>query len=156
LIRIKAAAAAYSNLPPDFGRPAVRSIKLTPRPMADGPVNIALLVGSVLTVLAAGGAPVMAATGPDAAAGRIVAQRACGGCHAVAEGPSPLAVAPPFRTLRSRGAIDALLERGMLADHPPSLEEGRRPPHPDMPQVTLGPDEVAHLKTYLHALNDRD
>lgn len=98
------------------------------------------ILASVL-ILAGG-----AARAAEPAAGRLVAQRSCGGCHAVADGPSPLAAAPPFRTLYLRygdGGLGALLDRGMLADHPRPLEEGSRSPNGIMPQVALETDEVA-------------
>lgn len=89
------------------------------------------------------------------AAGLLVAQRNCGGCHAVATGASPLADAPPFRTLHTRygaGGLAELLERGMLADHPRALDEGARTPNPRMPAAKLGEDEVASLVAYLRSL----
>ena len=89
------------------------------------------------------------------AAGRLIAQRNCGGCHAVGPGESPLAAAPPFRLLHRRygaGGLEPLLRRGMLADHPNPLEEGRRAANPVMPSVSLGEDEVANLTAYLRSL----
>jgi mono/diheme cytochrome c family protein len=112
-----------------------------------------VIVGAALAL--ASGRPVHAPD-PQVEAGRIVAERACGGCHAVGEGPSPHPKAPPFRTLGRRGPIDGLLERGMLADHPRALEEGRRDSHPDMPTLRLEPDEIANLVAYLRDLNGED
>jgi mono/diheme cytochrome c family protein len=98
----------------------------------------------------------LAAAAPgEIAAGRLVAERNCGGCHAVASGDSPLADAPPFRLLHRRygpGGLESLLQRGMLADHPGRLEEGRRPSNPRMPAVVLEDDEFAHLAAYLRSL----
>lgn len=89
--------------------------------------------------------------------GQRVAQRACGGCHAVAEGASPLADAPPFRNLHRRypaGGLPQLLAEGMLpADRP--QEEGSRPGHPRMPEAQLDLDEVAALTAYLRSLEPR-
>lgn len=86
--------------------------------------------------------------------GQRVAQRSCGGCHAVADGPSPLADAPPFRDLHRRypaGGLKQLLDEGMLPSTRP-LEEGSRPGHPRMPEAKLDLDEVAALTAYLRGL----
>jgi mono/diheme cytochrome c family protein len=88
-------------------------------------------------------------------AGERVAQRNCGGCHAVAgEGASPLALAPPFRDIHLRyraGGLEQLLREGML--QPESMpEEGSPPRHPIMPMIDLGVDEVAELTAYLKSL----
>lgn len=124
-------------------------------------VRPALMTG-VLALLAAcanGGAAdsAPAAATPAAATiayGQRIAERSCGGCHAVGEGASPLADAPPFRTLHRRypaGGLAQLLEEGML---PPTTmqEEGSRPTHPRMPVATLDPDEVSALTAYLRSL----
>lgn len=104
--------------------------------------------------------PAPAAATPSSATliyGQRIAQSSCGGCHAVADGPSPLADAPPFRTLHRRypaGGLAQLLEEGMLpADRP--LEEGSQPTHPRMPTAALGSDEVAALTAYLRSLEPR-
>jgi mono/diheme cytochrome c family protein len=113
---------------------------------------------SVLAVLAAAWTLAAAPTGaeaPTVQAGRLVAQRNCGGCHAVAEGASPFADAPPFRTLHQRygaGGLAELLERGMLADHPHRLDEGPGEPNPRMPAMRLDEDEIANLVAYLRSL----
>ena len=88
------------------------------------------------------------------AAGRVVARRNCGGCHATGQGASPLAGAPPFRELYRRypaGGLEQLLQEGMLAPEE-APEEGSARRHPRMPQVSLGPDEVANLKAFLQSL----
>jgi mono/diheme cytochrome c family protein len=40
-----------------------------------------------------------AARAGDAAEGERLARRACGYCHAIAAGPSPMAAAPPFASI---------------------------------------------------------
>lgn len=90
----------------------------------------------------------------DVAYGQRLAQRYCGGCHAVGAGPSPNPDSPPFRKLYKRyraGGLDALLSEGMLAPTNPS-EEGSPRLHPRMPQAVLGEDQIAALKAYLHSL----
>lgn len=89
--------------------------------------------------------------------GRGVAQRNCGGCHAVAQGASPLADAPPFRDLWRRypkGRLDLVLQEGML--RPSRMpEEGSPLTHPRMPMADLGEDEVTALRAYLRSLDPR-
>lgn len=91
---------------------------------------------------------------PDVAFGRRLAERNCGACHAIGDGASPNPRSPPFRDLYRRyppAGLDALLSEGMLAPEVRPEEGGGRR-HPWMPQVRLGPDEVAALKAYLHSL----
>jgi mono/diheme cytochrome c family protein len=102
-----------------------------------------------------GAAPALAETpNPDVAAGRRIAERNCGGCHAVAQGFSPLADAPPFRDIHRRypaGGLPQILQEGMVAPLRPP-EEGSVPHHPRMPMAELGDDEVAALTAYLKSL----
>ncbi|CAN5529428.1 hypothetical protein BH10PSE3_BH10PSE3_26940 [soil metagenome] len=90
----------------------------------------------------------------DAIAGQRVAQRNCGGCHAVAKGASPLDDAPPFRDLHKRyraGGLAQLLREGML--QPLRMpEEGSPRRHPRMPMAVLGDDEITQLTAYLKSL----
>jgi len=98
-----------------------------------------------------------AAERADVAAGRAIAARNCGVCHATAAGRSPLPDAPPFRRLYRRyrpGGLGALLQEGMLPPDEPA-DEGAQVRHPRMPIVPLGPDEVAELKAYLRSLDPR-
>lgn len=91
------------------------------------------------------------------ASGQRLAQRHCGGCHAVTGAVSPLADAPPFSQLFTRyrpGRLDAILAEGMLAP-PQRPEEGSPRTHPRMPTAQLDDDEVADLKAYLRSLDPR-
>jgi len=111
-----------------------------------------ILIAATLLSLSAGG--LVRAASPEAALGRRIAQRNCGGCHAIGAGRSPNPDSPPFRRLYrryGRGGLDRLLTEGMLAspDRPDEVGPGV---HPRMPQVTLSEDEVAALKAYLHSL----
>ena len=113
----------------------------------------------VLVILVAGAlaSTAQAADSGKAAAGERVARSACGGCHATAQGASPLADAPPFRELYRRyppGGLEQLLQEGMLPPDRPQ-EEGSGVRHPRMPQVALDVDEVASLKAYLTSLEPR-
>lgn len=92
------------------------------------------------------------------AAGRLIAQRNCGGCHAITEGDSPLADAPPFRLLYKRypvGGLGWLLSEGMIAP-PRPWEEAQPPRHSRMPMAELDVDEVASLVAYLKSLDPRE
>jgi mono/diheme cytochrome c family protein len=94
---------------------------------------------------------------PGMSGGQRIAERNCGGCHAVASGASPLADAPPFRALHDRyppGGLDVILQEGML--RPSRMpEEGSPRFHPRMPMADLDDDEVAQLKAYLRSLDPR-
>jgi cytochrome c len=82
------------------------------------------------------------ASSPEA--GRLIAQRECGGCHAVGDtGEGLLDDAPRFTDLRKRIDRDALAI--LLIDR---LLVG----HPRMPRLNLDPDETANLLTYWESL----
>jgi cytochrome c len=71
-------------------------------------------------------------------------QANCAKCHATGlHGESPLAVAPPFRTLHFRYPIEDLAE---------SLGEGIVVGHPTMPQFRLDPAQVNDVIAYLKSL----
>jgi cytochrome c len=68
----------------------------------------------------------------------------CSSCHSVRlHGASPLAVAPPFRTLHERYPIEDLAE---------SLAEGIVTGHPSMAQFKLDPGQIADVLSYLKSL----
>jgi cytochrome c len=62
-------------------------------------------------------------------------------CHAIDKvSDSPLAIAPPFRTLHRKFPIESLrrhLAEGIVADHP------------IMPQFRIDPDQIADVIAYL-------
>jgi mono/diheme cytochrome c family protein len=114
------------------------------------------LLASLVGACALAGAQPQAAP-PGMSGGQRIAERNCGGCHAVGAGASKLADAPPFRTLHERyprGGLDQILREGML--RPSRMpEEGSPPSHPRMPMADLDDDEVAQLKVYLLSLDPR-
>jgi len=119
-----------------------------------------LAVGVLLAGLTGAGAlagPQVQRDPPAISGGQRIAERNCGGCHAVAAGASKLAAAPTFRTLQDRyppGGLDLILQEGML--RPSRMpEEGSPPSHPRMPMADLDDDEVAQLKAYLRSLDLR-
>ena len=82
---------------------------------------------------------------PAVARGRAFAAQNCGSCHAIGpSGESPLAKAPPFRTLHERYPVENLTE---------ALAEGIRTGHPEMPQFDeLDTEQIDDLIAYLKSL----
>lgn len=80
--------------------------------------------------------------------GRNIAERNCARCHAIGRsGDSPLAKAPPFRTLHNRYPIDSLAE---------ALAEGILTGHPEMPKFAFEPPEIEAFITYVKSLSRDD
>jgi cytochrome c len=76
--------------------------------------------------------------------GRAFAQTNCARCHAIGPvGDSPLAKAPPFRTLHQRYPVEQLAE---------ALAEGIRTAHPAMPEFELDQRQIGDLIAYLKSL----
>jgi cytochrome c len=76
--------------------------------------------------------------------GLTFAQTNCSQCHAIGRvGDSPLAEAPPFRTLHTRYPIEDLAE---------ALAEGITTGHPSMPQFQLDPAQINDLLAYLNSI----
>ncbi len=83
----------------------------------------------------------------DVERGRAILEKNCGRCHATgAEGASPLAAAPPFRTLGERYPVDDLEE---------ALAEGIVTGHPEMPEFAFEPDEIDAIVAYLQSLQTK-
>jgi len=77
--------------------------------------------------------------------GRTFVQTNCAGCHAIGRvGESPLAIAPPFRTLHERYPVESLAE---------ALAEGITTGHPTMPEFQLDPAQINDVIAYLKSLN---
>ena len=106
------------------------------RPLASSLAALALVLGPALAASAAEPA--------DVAAGRRLALRACGQCHATGpSGESAVADAPPFRRLNERIDIDSL---------PSRFKDGVMVSHSRMPMVLLDADELVQLTAYLKTL----
>jgi mono/diheme cytochrome c family protein len=76
--------------------------------------------------------------------GRAIVEEHCARCHAVGEaGESPLAAAPPFRSLGERYPVSDLEE---------ALAEGIVTAHPDMPEFAFPPEEVAAIIAFLESI----
>ncbi len=79
--------------------------------------------------------------------GRTFAQTYCSRCHAVGlSGVSPLAEAPPFRTLSQRYPLEDLAE---------PLAEGIQTGHPLMPEWHLDPADITDLLAYIKTIQDK-
>lgn len=77
--------------------------------------------------------------------GRTFAQANCANCHSIDKvSPSPLAIAPPFRTLSQMYPVESLEE---------SLAEGIVTGHPTMPEFRLERDQVGDFIAFLKSLN---
>jgi cytochrome c len=101
----------------------------------------------IATLAAAAGlsaAAVEAQEDPRIHRGRQFAETNCAMCHAVGRfGDSPLAIAPPFRTLHLRYPVEDLEE---------ALAEGVVTGHPTMPQFQLDTPQIADFIAYLKTL----
>ncbi len=76
--------------------------------------------------------------------GRRLAQANCARCHSIDKtGRSPLAIAPPFRTLHDRYPVEDLEE---------PLAEGIMTGHPSMPEFRFEPDQIADFIAFLKTL----
>jgi mono/diheme cytochrome c family protein len=68
----------------------------------------------------------------------------CASCHSIDKvSPSPLRIAPPFRTLHLMYPVESLEE---------ALAEGIRTGHPTMPEFRLDPDQIGDVIAYLKSL----
>jgi mono/diheme cytochrome c family protein len=84
------------------------------------------------------------AASPAEQRGKTFALNNCARCHSIDRAsPSPLKIAPPFRTLHLRYPIETLEE---------ALAEGISTGHPMMPQFRLDPDQIHDLLSYLKTL----
>ncbi|MCP3463397.1 cytochrome c [Bradyrhizobium sp. CCGUVB23] len=94
------------------------------------------------------GAALLLSAGPTRASsieqGRRLALLYCAKCHATDKvSPSPLKIAPPFRTLHERYPIEMLQE---------ALAEGIVTGHPTMPEFRFDSDQVGDFMAFLRTL----
>ncbi len=79
--------------------------------------------------------------------GHALAVKRCGACHATGKtGPSPLAAAPPFRSLAYRYPVETLDE---------ALAEGITVGHPDMPSDPWEPADINRFIAYLNSIGPK-
>ena len=102
-------------------------------------------LGASLAIAAAvAGSGAGHAAGPDLEAGKALAEKYCGNCHAVGPiGESRLAAAPPLREIANRYSVWNLEE---------ALAEGIVTGHAEMPQFVLKPSEITNLLSYMDTL----
>ena len=94
-----------------------------------------------VTLLGCGSA---AALEPDAQRGQVFVRANCSQCHSIDKvSPSPLDIAPPFRTLHLRYPVEHLEE---------ALAEGITTGHPSMPEFKLDAGQVGDVIAYLKSL----
>ena len=85
-----------------------------------------------------------AAAAQDLEAGKALAEKHCGTCHAVGPiGDSRLPAAPPFRDIAERYSVWNLEE---------ALAEGIVTGHAEMPQFIFKPQEITNLLAYMDTL----
>lgn len=105
---------------------------------------VALMLGLILLM-----APNAATARPDRLVreGHALAIKRCGACHATEKsGKSPLAAAPPFRSLAYRYPVETLDE---------ALAEGITVGHPDMPSDPWEPADIERFIAYLKAIGPK-
>lgn len=86
----------------------------------------------------------VAASAASVEQGRRIAVIYCMKCHAIDKvSPSPLRIAPPFRTLHERYPVQTLQE---------ALAEGIVTGHPSMPEFRFDPDQINDFLIYLKSL----
>jgi len=101
-------------------------------------------VGVVLSLALLVHAPSAFAQSPAAQRGLTFVRVHCAQCHSIDKvSASPLAIAPPFRTLHQKFPVESLRRR---------LSEGIMTTHPTMPQFRLDADQVADVVAYLQTL----
>lgn len=95
-------------------------------------------------VLIGSAAPAAAQMSPAAQRGLNYVRVHCSRCHSIDKvSPSPLAIAPPLRTLHEHYPVEDLEE---------PLAEGIRTAHPTMPEFRLDPGQVGDVIAYLKTL----
>ena len=101
-------------------------------------------------MIGGGGGVLIAVCGGDpshassAEQGKRLALTYCARCHSIDKvNPSPLKIAPPFRTLHERYPVDTLQE---------ALAEGIVAGHSAMPEFRFDADQVGDFIAYLKTL----
>jgi mono/diheme cytochrome c family protein len=80
------------------------------------------------------------------AAGERILTDQCARCHATGKtGNSPLADAPPFRTLSAKYPLEHLAE---------ALAEGITTGHADMPEFQFSTDEIAGILAHIERISE--
>jgi len=102
-----------------------------------------LIQASLITLLTSS-ALAQSALEPAVQRGLTLARTYCARCHSIDRvTASPLAIAPPFRTLHKKYPVENLEE---------ALAEGISTGHPTMPEFRFDPGQAADLISYLKTL----
>jgi cytochrome c len=102
-----------------------------------------LIQASLITLLTSS-AMAQPALEPAAQRGLMIARTNCARCHSIDRvTASPLAIAPPFRTLHKKYPVENLEE---------ALAEGISTGHPTMPEFRFDPGQVNDFIAYLKTL----
>jgi mono/diheme cytochrome c family protein len=81
---------------------------------------------------------------PAVQRGQIIARTYCARCHSIDRvSPSPLAIAPPFRTLHKKYPVEHLEE---------AMAEGLSTGHPTMPEFRFDTDQIRDFIAFLKTL----
>lgn len=103
-----------------------------------------LIAVAMLLAIAPSAAWSAEALSPAAQRGLVLVRTNCARCHAIDKvSPSPLKIAPPFRTLQLRYPVEQLEE---------PLAEGIVTGHPTMPEFRFDPGQVGDVIAYLKSL----
>jgi cytochrome c len=103
-----------------------------------------LYIAVLLIAATAQGAASAESISPAVQRGLNFARANCARCHAIDRvGPSPLAIAPPFRELHKRYPVESLQE---------AFAEGIQTGHQNMPEFRLEPDQIGDVIAFLKTL----
>lgn len=109
------------------------------------PLSVLKVVLATTVVVAGLAGDALAQQDPRIQRGWQFAETNCSQCHAVGRfGDSPLAIAPPFRSLALRYPVEDLEE---------ALAEGVVTGHPTMPEFQLDAAQIADFIAYLKTLD---
>lgn len=118
---------------------------MTRRPLRQLALGAAL--AALLGACAASAQPEGDARPSPTARGQAIAEANCAVCHAIgADGESPHADAPPFRTFSQNYPVNALAE---------AFAEGILVGHSDMPEFRLEPDQIEAMIAYLESVQNQ-
>lgn len=101
-------------------------------------------IAVVAAIAGFGAATALAGEAGPVTSGKIILAANCARCHAIGKDDTSLhREAPPFRVVVTRYPPDDLAE---------ALAEGIMSGHPDMPEFTFEPVEIAAIVAYLKTL----
>jgi mono/diheme cytochrome c family protein len=106
------------------------------------PISLSVMRDAFLVAGLLAGIVPAAAENPQQ--GKRLALTYCARCHAIDKvSPSPLKIAPPFRTLHEHYPVEMLQE---------ALAEGIVTGHPTMPQFSFDADQIGDFIAFLKTL----